>query len=117
MRFLVFMSAVLGFSTMAQGIDCVGTFRSVQDDKSVIEETVQLSMGQDTPVMQTLSGDIGDFHFYVQGQKKESDYLMMITLGPDYTRGATGRLTWDKNNRMRITRVDGDDVYKLECNQ
>ncbi|NQZ18990.1 MAG: hypothetical protein HRT44_07025, partial [Bdellovibrionales bacterium] len=45
----------------------------------------------------------------------ENNYLLMITLGPNYTSGVTAGLTWDENGSMRISRVDGNDVYRLVC--
>ena len=69
----------------------------------------------DNPTTLRMSADIGDTHFFIQGNKKSNDYLMMITLGPDYTRGVTNYAIWDKDKGMRLTRVDGDLVYKLKC--
>ena len=107
--------ATILFATYAQAITCTGTFETVNEEDQLVTQKADLTVDVEDAAFIRLNTDIGDYHFSVQGDKASNKYLMMITIGPVYMSGVTAAMTWDQDNSMRITRVDGTNVYKLAC--
>lgn len=115
MKSILIILAALTFSSLSQAATCTAVYQTI-NDKDLLEETsADLQVETENAAFVRSTADIGDFHFFAQQDKKSQNFLLIISIGPDYKSGATAALTWDENNMMRLTRVDGDDVYKLVC--
>ena len=110
---LILSVIVSVFSFSAFGADCVGYHEYLENGQLQVD-SVELGVEYDSAQAVKKSADIGDIH-YMALARGENNYLLMVTLGPDYTRGVTAGLTWDENGSMRISRVDGHSVYRLVC--
>lgn len=106
--------SILLIPSFAQAIVCTGYHEYVEDYQAKVR-SLKLGLEYEDQKTQKFSGDIEDIHFMVINEKERASFLLMVTLGPDYTKGVTAGLTWDNNNSMRIARVDGSTVYRIIC--
>ena len=105
---------LISIPALAQAIVCTG-FHEYMEGHAAKVSSVKLNLEYEDQTTEKYSGDMKDIHFMVIGDKQRASYLLMVSLGPDYTKGVTAGLTWDNNNSMRIARVDGSTVYRLFC--
>lgn len=99
----------------AQAIECSGIYQSLSGDQWDVTQKPLLSVAGSVGLMR-MSTDIAEIHYFVQGQE-DNHYLLMITSGPKYVSGVTAAMTWDENNDMRLTHLDGNKIYKLICSK
>ena len=104
---------VFAFAATAQAANCTG-YKEYLENGQLQVDSVDLTVEYQSAQATKISADIDEVH-YMSLQRGENNYLLMITLGPNYTSGVTAGLTWDENGSMRISRVDGNDVYRLVC--
>lgn len=116
-RFLVIF-LTMAFSVSAIAIECTGVNQWVESTSSGDQlkvDQIELKVVLDDPHFLRMSADLGKTHFFVQVDKRKSQYMLLITLGSDYVEGVTTTTIWDQKSELRMARVDGTDVYKLRC--
>lgn len=117
MRFISLFSLLIAvlFPALSQAMSCRGYHEFMDDKKTALVSGVTLNVEYENSKILKLSADLDDAHFLARGQKADHSYVIMITVGPDFERGVTAGLTWDKNDHMRISHFDGAHVYRLVC--
>ncbi|MCB0379187.1 MAG: hypothetical protein KDD33_11910 [Bdellovibrionales bacterium] len=107
---------VFAFTMAAQAdFACKGQFQLTDTAGKTTIQEIELATEYEDPNLIKVSGDIGEYHFMVRGNKLSQEYLMMITLGPYYQNGVTAATTWNASGSMRVARVDGNNVYRVLC--
>ena len=110
------LSLLLLFSaSLSQAIECTGVHQSFDGNGESVVQTQKLAVTIEDAATKRLATDIGDVHYFVQENKDSKEFLLMVTLGPDYSKGVTMATTWNEQNDMRVVRVDGDKIYKIIC--
>ena len=108
--------SILSFTNLAGAeVSCVGSVRTVDNAGHVTLLTEPLQKNFDSPVAFNMDADIGQIHFALSGRKDSADFLLMITEGPNYTKGVTTSASWNYQGQIRASRVDGDTLYKIVC--
>jgi hypothetical protein len=110
-----FLIALLFCGQAAQAIVCTATYEHLDEKSNLVIKSQDLKIDTENTANISYVADMGESYYFVQSNKLDNSYLLMITLGPEYTKGVTASMTWDSKNRMRISRVDGYNVYKLSC--
>lgn len=110
---IVLVSQLLAASAMA--LQCDGIYQYVDENEKLQEKKAPLILRDDNAQMAIYATTIDQVYYEIQQDKTKDTFLVMVTLGPDYTKGVASRTNWDANNQMRVSRVDGTDVYKLSC--
>jgi len=109
---------IMLISFTVSALECTGINEWIEatssGEQTHVDQVELQVMVDDSRILQ-MSADLGDTHFFIQGDKLNNKHLLMITLGPKYEQGVTTLVVWDQESEMRMTRVDGTSVYKLKC--
>jgi len=114
MKIMILIQLIFLISPRLWALDCTAIYQDVIDENS-IEQSAPLKSSWEDPFVSRFTAEIRNFNFSVQKDKKTNTYLLMISIGPEFNKGVTAGMSWDAQNSMRLTQMDGLAVYKLIC--
>ncbi len=116
MKIIVFLLTTLSLvATASANINCIGKRKIIS--ANITEVTaIDLEKQSHGPKNTSHRGDIELLHFSML-DNHDGSYLMLITEGPEYTKGTSVRAGFDNRNELKSTIVNGSTVYTLLCNK
>ena len=113
--FLNLVVGIWAFSALGQSSPSCEGIRQETIGNSIKESRLQLNKTfEDIRTIQ-LEGDIGEFHYFVSGDKISNKYRLMIVQGPNYIDGSVSSMTWDQKSPIRLSKVLGDYTLIVKC--
>ncbi|MCL1077311.1 hypothetical protein D5R81_04635 [Parashewanella spongiae] len=118
----VVLCLLLGVVPFAQAeISCVASYQ-YYDGSSWQHETEDMPENFNAGNIQKFDADRQEAYYSVlintqMTEKGEADIILSITFPPDYIKGTTSEFLSNEQSDYMIAHVDGDTVYKVECNK
>lgn len=115
---LAVLGAMLGlFLTQAANaeIKCTAIHEWLNPQGHLEHEEKELKTVFQSKEMLSLETDLDGRNFSLKGDPAGEEFLLLITQGPDYTKGAVTNATFNASGALRVSTVDGTVVHKLAC--
>ena len=101
-------------SAAAASIDCTAIERITKGTQVIVHKQ-KLKVTFDSAKTFRMEADIAQYNFALLGEHGSKDFLIMITMGPEYTSGIIASGSFNQRGRLANSWVQGGVVHKIEC--
>lgn len=107
--------ALLLTSFNSFAINCKAIDRQMTADAQIIESEVQLDKVFDSSTHVQFQAEVKNYLYFLTYDKIDQSGLMQIIQADDNTVGLVSRSAFSKSGVMSLSRVDGQNVQRIEC--